>query len=295
MSNYREQLGNLPNQFGVARNAIPWSHQEVKVSGNGLTTVYFDSSKPNMFMLQNPNNTTIHIGLSRIPTDKNYEFKIDANTSATFGRPVPSDVLYILNKGNADAVVSLFSIYDKFDMAILQTLNVDLSKSPMFDGIINGFGNGVSLPSGSNKIGNVGLSGAIPTGDNKIGNVGLAGAIPEGTNNIGNVGLAGAIPEGSNLIGKVEEVYKPINMLYAGVESEAVTIDLSNRKINYIVFLSNDGESELIVSLKKSDGNSCPVRLKAGETLNDLPFEFSSMKLTGDNVSFRYLVGERVV
>ena len=76
MSNYREQVGNMPSQFGVSKSAIPWSHQEVKVAGNSLTTVHFDSSKPNMFMLQIANETVIHVGLSRIPTAKNYEFKI---------------------------------------------------------------------------------------------------------------------------------------------------------------------------------------------------------------------------
>ena len=260
MSNYREQLGNMPPQFRSGQNAVPWSHQEVKVSGNGLTTVYFDSSKPNMFMLQNPNNTVIHIGLSRIPTDKNYEFKIESNSSVTFGRPVPTDALYILNKGNVDVVVSLFSIYDKFDMSILQTLNVDLSKTPIFDGIITGFGNGVSLPTGTNKIGKVDID---------------------------------SLPEGTNIIGKVEQVYKPLTMIYSDEVTEASLIDLSNRNANYIVFLANDSNDEVYVYLKKPDGNGCGIRLKGGETLNDLPFEIASIRLTGDNVSFRYLVGER--
>ena len=261
MSNYREQLGNMPSQFGRGQQAIPWSHQEVKISGNGLTTVHFDSSKPNMFMLQNPNDTTIHIGISRIPTARNYEFKIESNSSVTFGRPVPTDALYILNKGNTDAVISLFSIYDKFDMSILQTLNVDLSKSPIFDGIIKGFGQGTSLPSGSNKIGNVGLSGAIPTG--------------------------------GNLIGKVDVNNHTLKNLYSDVVSDAITVDLSNRNVNYIVFLANDSEEEVYIYLKKPDGNGCGIRLKGGETLNDLPYQVSTMRLTGDNISFRYLVGER--
>lgn len=245
MSNYREQLGNMPSQFRQGAVTIPWSHQEVKISGNALTTVHFDTSKPNMFMLQNPNDTAIHIGLSRIPTDRNYEFKIEANSSVTFGRPVPTDVLYLLNKGNADASVSLFSIYDKFDMSILQTLNVDLSKSPIYDGIIKGFGNGVSLPSGDNKI------------------------------------------------GRVEQEVKPFSMMYSEVVSEAVTVDLSNRSIKHIVFLANDSTEEVFVYLKKRDGNGCGIRLKGGEKITDIPFEVSTIRLTGDSVSFRYLVAER--
>lgn len=154
MSNFREQLGNIPSQF-KSGNVASWSHQEVHIPSNALVTVHFDSTKPNMFMLQNPNQTVIHVGLSRIPTVTNYEFKIEANSSATFGRPISTDVLYLLNKGNTEVSVTLFSVADTFEMSILQSLNVDLSSTPIFDGIITGFSNGVSLPQGNNKIGSV--------------------------------------------------------------------------------------------------------------------------------------------
>lgn len=277
MSNYREQGGNLPSQFRSTRNVISWKQEEIKIPGNAMVTVHFDDTKPNMFMLQNPNETVLHVGITKIPTERTYEFKIDANNSSTFGRPVVTDVIYILNKSNVNATVSLFSVADDFEMSILQSLNVDLSKSPIYDGIIKGFTSGVSLPSGSNHIGEVGFAGALPEGDNKIG----------------NVGFTGALPEGNNKIGKVETDIKTMSMLYSGTVTEAVLTDLSNRQVNYIVFLANDSGEDVYVYLKKPDGEGCGFTLKSGEVLNDLSFEISSIRLTGDNVSFRYLVAER--
>lgn len=280
MSNYREQGGNLPSQFRSTRNVISWKQEEIKLPGNALVTVHFDDTKPNMFMLQNPNETVLHIGITKIPTEHTYEFKIDANNSATFGRPVVTDVLYILNKANVDATVSLFSVADDFDMSILQSLSVDLSKSPTYDGIIKGFTAGVSLPSGTNHIGNVDLTGSLPTG----------------TNNIGKVGLTGAIPEGTNKIGKVDVEQKPFSMMYFDTVTESILVELSNRSIKHIVFLANDSEGGVTLYLKKPDGNGCRVYLKGGEKITDIPFEISSIRVTGDadsEVSFRYLLAER--
>ena len=277
MSNYREQGGSMPSQFRSTRNVISWKQEEIKIPGNALVTVHFDDTKPNMFMLQNPNETVLHIGITRIPTERTYEFKIDANNSSTFGRPVATDVIYILNKSNVDATVSLFSVADDFDMSILQSLSVDLSKSPIYDGIIKGYTAGVSLPSGTNHIGKVDLTGSLPAG----------------ANNIGKVSLTGAIPEGNNKIGKVETDIKPVSMLYSGNVTESVVTDLSNRQVNYIVFLANDSNEDVYVYLKKPDGEGCGFTLKGGEVLNDLAFEVSSIRVTGDVVSFRYLVGER--
>ena len=291
MSNYREQIGNLPNQFKVSENVISWEHKEIHLPANALLTVHFDNNKPNQFMIQNPNETIVHIGISRIPSAKTYEFRVGANSSRTFGRPTQTDVLYLLNKGNVEATLSLFSVYDKFDMSILQNTEVSMGDIKAFDGIITGFGNGVTLPSGSNNIGKVGVTSlpSLPAGNNTIGKVNISSlpSIPAGSNEIGKV-IVTEMPEIQVSAGNGN-----INMLYADKVTEAINIDLSNRSVNYIVFLANDSEEEVYIYLKKPDGNGCGVYLKGGDTLNDLPFELASIRVTGENVSFRYLVGER--
>ena len=262
MSNYREQFGSLPSQFKTGGGYIPWAHQEVRIAGNTLATIHFDSTKPNMFMLQNPNSTVIHVGISRIPTATNYEFKIEANSSATFGRPSQTDVVYLLNKGNTDVVVSLFSINDKFDMAILQSLNVDLSKSPVFDGIINGFGVGTSLPSGNNKIGSVEVS-KMPTVEIK------------------------------NLETKMDEIKSHISHKLSSLVSKTYTeqneVNDTYNGYNYLHFFSNDGSSDITLTLN----NTIEIIVKAGEVINDLAFDISKVSIAGSNFSCRYLLGVR--
>ena len=150
------------NQFPVS-NRNSWRQEEVKISGNALKTITFTDTAPNMFFIQNPTDTVIHVGISHIPNSRNYEFRVPANSTITFGRPTATNQLYLLNKSNTEVTISLFSVYGDFDMSILQTLNVDLSSTPVFDGIINGYGTGVSLPTGHNHIGTVAVDGNITT------------------------------------------------------------------------------------------------------------------------------------
>ena len=165
------------NQFGMSSATASWRHEQVQIGGNALKTITFMDTAPNMFYIQNPNNAVIHVGITTTPTESNYEFKVDRNTTATFGRPVPTNQIFLLNKGNADITISLFSVYDNFDMSILQNTNIDLSGSSMsYDGIITGFGAGVSLPYGTNLLGKIIVDDGtvkLQEGNNHIGIVGL--------------------------------------------------------------------------------------------------------------------------
>ena len=75
MSYKREQLGFM-NQFPKSTTGGKgWEMKTIQISGNALTTVRYDDVSPNMFLLQNPNDTILHIGITNIPTSKTYEFK----------------------------------------------------------------------------------------------------------------------------------------------------------------------------------------------------------------------------
>lgn len=149
-SPYEQFTGNEK----ILRNAAnSWRQDTVSISANSLKTITFTDSKPNMFLVQNPNEAEIRIGLSTIPTVKKYEFNIQANKSKTFGKPTQCGELYLLNVSNIDIQINLFSVYAPFDMSILNTVDVNMEDVPIYDGIIRGFMQ--SLPSGSNKIGKV--------------------------------------------------------------------------------------------------------------------------------------------
>lgn len=278
MSNYREVWGNMPNQFRASTNGIAWSHEDVRIGANSLVTVHFDTTKPNMFMMQNPNDTVIHVGISRIPTASNYEFKVSANNSATFGRPTQTDVLYLLNKGNAEVVVSLFSVHDTFDMAILQNTSIDVSKISAFDGIINGFGKNVSLPSGSNKIGSVEIATNTFTTSVLERLLACVDALEILKNSGGN--------------GENKTLRLPDSRV---IEGSSVVCDYSNQNVNHIVFIANDGDSDVYVTItpKAGHGQAFSITLKAGEVINDLSMEISNITFTSiDGANCRMLCGE---
>ena len=141
-----------------------WETNNISIEGGEVKEISLDNSKPNMFVLQNANPVDINISLSHIPTLYNYEFQVKANTTDTFGRPSSTTKVYLFNTGSVTANVKLFSVNDTFDMNILKNTNVSIDGASVTvedNGIIKGFQAGVSLPSGSNTIGKVGLDNSI--------------------------------------------------------------------------------------------------------------------------------------
>ena len=148
-----------------------WETNNISIEGGEVKEISLDNSKPNMFVLQNANPVDINISLSHIPTLYNYEFQVKANTTDTFGRPSSTTKVYLFNTGSVTANVKLFSVNDTFDMNILKNTNVNIdgaSVTVQDNGIIKGFQAGVSLPSGNNTIGKVGLESNVSNTINTI-------------------------------------------------------------------------------------------------------------------------------
>ena len=148
-----------------------WETNNISIEGGEVKEISLDNSKPNMFVLQNANPVDINISLSHIPTLYNYEFQVKANTTDTFGRPSSTTKVYLFNTGSVTANVKLFSVNDTFDMNILKNTNVNIDGATVTvedNGVIKGFQAGVSLPSGNNTIGKVGLESTVNNTLNEI-------------------------------------------------------------------------------------------------------------------------------
>ena len=141
-------------------NSSSWREDNVRIESGECFTVSFFETKPNMFYLQNPNATNLHVGISKIPTAKSYEFKVPSNSSKAFGRPTGTQYLYIYNNGNIAAEIKLFSLNDKFDLSVLDSVSMSIDGVNVeidSEIVVGGFAEGVSLPSGTNQIGLVDL------------------------------------------------------------------------------------------------------------------------------------------
>ena len=287
--NKSEQLGFL-NQFPVKTDAASWRQEEITLAPNELKTVNFSDSMPNMFFIQNTNDVPVFVGITKIPTTSAYERCIDANTCGTFGRPVPTRTLHILNHANKEITITLFSVYDKFDINILKDFSFTGSIGQIVnDGIIKGFSNGVALPHGSNHIGEVSVE-----------------VLPEGNNTLGKVNF------GEDALAKVNDIIENLSIInreitdflfYEQEESaNGFTKNFTDESFipNYINFIANDDDSESItVTLTLTNNKVKTFTLKKGDVFSDVNISVSAVEITpkteGKAVSWRCLFGKKGV
>lgn len=138
-------------------NTSTWREDDITVKAYETVTVPFLETTPNNFVIQNANNSELKIGISKMPTEDNYEFKVNKNTMEPISRPVGTKYLYIYNDSIVDANIKIFSVNAPFDLSVLKNMHVSVENMDVSvdDFIIGGFEKGVSLPPGSNKIGYV--------------------------------------------------------------------------------------------------------------------------------------------
>ena len=245
-----------------------WETNNISIEGGEVKEISLDNSKPNMFVLQNANTVDINISLSHIPTLYNYEFQVKANTTDTFGRPSSTTKVYLFNTGSTTANVKLFSVNDTFDMNILKNTNVNIDGATVTvedNGVIKGFQAGVSLPSGNNKIGKVGLEDSVSNAINSI-NTNLS-TQKTATANI--YSDTTAISSNSLNIARVLGVSKGCAVEYKN-NVNSLTINNSNTstKIVHFSYLFNDSCD---VDIKI--GSNTLLTVLAGEQLAEIEFE----------------------
>ena len=238
-----------------------WETNNISIEGGEVKEISLDNSKPNMFVLQNANPVDINISLSHIPTLYNYEFQVKANTTDTFGRPSSTTKVYLFNTGSVTANVKLFSVNDTFDMNILKNTNVNIDGATVTvedNGVIKGFQAGVSLPSGNNKIGKVGLEDSVSNTINQIN-----------TNLNTHKTTTANINDNSLNIARVLGVSKGCTVEYKNnVNSLNINNNDTSTKIIHFSYLFNDNCD---VDIKV--GSNTKLTVMSGEQLGDLEFE----------------------
>ena len=245
-----------------------WETNNITIEGGEVKEISLDNSKPNMFVLQNANPVDINISLSHIPTLYNYEFQVKANTTDTFGRPSSTTKVYLFNTGSVTANVKLFSVNDTFDMNILKNTNVNIDGATVTvedNGVIKGYQAGVSLPSGNNKIGKVGLDTNENNALNQI-NTNLSKQ-KTNTENINNMiqGIGITLSYLGYTMGISGQ--NPINYKN-NADSLTINNTSSSTKIVHFNYLFNDNcDIDIVI------GGNTKLTIIAGEQLADIEFE----------------------
>ena len=237
-----------------------WETNNISIEGGEVKEISLDNSKPNMFVLQNANPVDINISLSHIPTLYNYEFQVKANTTDTFGRPSSTTKVYLFNTGSVTANVKLFSVNDTFDMNILKNTNVNIDGATVTvedNGVIKGFQAGVSLPSGTNTIGKVGLENSVSNTLNSIN-----------TNLNTHKTTTANINDNSLNIARVLGVSKGCTVEYKNKVNELTIASTGTAKTIHFSYLLNDS-----CDIDIKVGSNTILTIYSGEQLSDFEIE----------------------
>ena len=293
MATSREQTAPM-EQFRRGESQISWRHQRVDISGHGVKTIHFMDTTPNMFMIQNPTDATLYIGITNIPTETHYEWKVNPNTSKTFGRPIACDEVFILNTTSEDVSINLFSVLDRFDLSLLADMTVSLDRSIASeikgDGIIKGFGTGVSLPAGTKHIGEVGIDSATSTLINTL--VGNFGTLLR-KNNVANSVNLFDINETLQTLAATISGGTSITSTLSKEQSGNYNMTLADGGQNLKVFyFTNDSENPITITWKEATATSnSSLTIKAGETINDIEFaklSYFNITCTSETDAWRF-------
>lgn len=267
------------------------------VNPKSWTTVNLNSPA-NYFHIMNMGEGTLFFSATRTPSPSNFDLKISAGTAGMYVEPIGSSdgkgQVTVYNDGASAGQFVLTAFSSEFDPVVLAMST--------FGGGSTG---GASAGGGDVSISDITISGfeaSLPAGNNTIGNVhlntnsqltqiitALTGATPAGTNKIGSVDIANSV----QLAGILSALTAPeYGLISAGNSSSTGTTvtATSGRKITGITFLSNDGETDLTITI-----GSANFTLKSGEVLDNFRVYVDSVVISGASVPYRMAYNEKEV
>ena len=283
---------------------ITWRQQNIEIPANSVKDVFFLDTYPNAFYIANNNDTEIYISLTYTPTVDKYEVELKRNDRDTFGRPTPTNRMYILNPSAKQISVTIFSAENMFDMALLKNFKVDIETATLnaikYDGIIRGVANGVKVPiDGSVQVEfppDLSIQATLPdnlsvdlnTNDQMSSLINMLTHLLTATEINGKVNLKSITKLLDQIVNKPDNSYSRQTMI-SGTISENGTIQGKYREIDFLV---NDSENDVVLTFKKLDGTTIggTFTLKSGEALNDIGFHGNGIDVSGTDVSVRYLL-----
>lgn len=293
--------GNLLSQFG-ASSLNSWREHTFTMAGgeNELTVA---DTMPNIFIIQNTTPNELKVSLSGVASANNYEFKIPANTTKPVGTPIPKGKVSIYNSTTNKFTIKIFSVSAPLDLAMFNEVSVSMGTAEIStDGIVKGFGAGVSLPSGTNTIGAVELPTALRTNINSMAS--NVADLVNGANLSNlyaelktlNTFISTLVSSGaSDQYTTLGEILKEVAVKKVYVESIEKTVTSTApidivKDIKRICYVSNDGESAVTVSLATDDGTKV-LTVRAGEVLTDVKCDANEITITATaSVSVRCVV-----
>lgn len=289
-------------------NYSSWRESFVHLQG-GLNTIDFLDTNPNMFVVQNISGTDIYCSISTIPTNDNYEYLINKHSTVTLGRPTSTNKLHFFNPTNNPITLKIFSVQGEFDMNILKNVTVKLDTDAQIktDGLIKGFGNGVSLPPGTNKIGQVEVTNQVDV-DSLVDSVNsMKTAMTNVNNDTTDISdnmdtlLTNLATNQVNLMSKLDSVIRAIGNISSGGGggstqtketviydstdfSSGVVGDGASIILHHIEMIQNKSSDAATISIYVDSENYFDVTIPSGESVSDIDLDIYKVTSTQSNV-----------
>lgn len=254
------------------------TRKSVVIPAYSVATVEYNDSMPNYYRVMNMGEGKLYCGTSAIPTANRFEFSVGPHKIKLYTEPSRRNNLYIYNPSGVEVGAVIVSFEAEFDPATLALADLEFDMTTQIvqsESVITGFNQ--PLPAGSNKIGNVGISGALPAGSNNIGKVQVSNQKDY------TEALAGLL---SALNSTYYQDFTDYIQNLEAVDDEGETA-ICNAGNCHIHFISNDGNTEILLMLGAQS-----FTMKPGEKLENIKFNGTiKVKGKGDGAkcSFRAL------
>ena len=300
------------------KNLSSWRKDEITLEAYETYTLNFRDTMPNVFIIQNANNSILRIGISNLPRVDSYEFSIDKNTTEVVGRPIGTNNLYIYNSAGVKVKILVFSIEKEFDPQILKNMSVSVDAGTIeTSSIISGFAEGVTLPITAPEILDAitSINSLITTGNGKDDEmIANQEEILSSLVNLKGVHLASIVQAINNLVPettyntKTNSMLTKLDALIAGQVSDPsgtvydatlttgqkvfnlasnttnwnlTSENITIKKINFIRCIA--GTVKVYINKLESDTTweSNMIELQAGDSINDFVGEVTNLVLQG--------------
>ena len=280
-----------------------FSRKRITAKAFDVTHVEFFDGYPNYFRVTNNGTGKLYFSCNRVPSANNYDFSCDADSVKLWAEPFERSFLDIYNPTGSDIEVDLMTFSAEFDPLALafSGFTVDMSGMSIDTNLAIGSFN-TSLPTGSNTIGKVDVNNLInytttlsniyaklTENKNTASYSDLLGLIHTAVNNVKSA-VDGISVTGGGGGGSAVPV-----TTFGGGSSDATIESAAGTILSEIVFLSNDSEGDIVVTLTNRDGSSSALTLKAGEVLNNVQIHATSIVITANGNAYRYGYNSKAV
>ena len=274
-----------------------WRQHTIDIDPGVVEEFVFPDTKPNHVLLHNMGVGKVFVGVSLIPSPTLYDMQVSSYSESMYAQETGFTRIRMFNSGTDSQLVKITSFEHDFDPTVIKPTRSATTEGGggTIEGPITGemvvTGFQAPLPSGSNNIGRVVVTEIpaqtiefteLPPGANLIGRVKVdtLPALSSGVSHIGSVGIDGGVTISS--MPPVTVSNEPVKQSHQSFEGTITTteivFDMGVETINRIQYIVNEGDTDIYISFDDipatptiTSGLNKPIRIKPGETVNDMP------------------------